>query len=121
MLFIDSIFFNFLGGYQVWHCPRGCSQVPDRAGSLDTSWGGIIASTSQGVATLITPRGPYTVEGPRWHLLFKIFSSAENFKADLEAELLTRESLDEDRGYHSFSWQFLRHAQKVFGAKTYCV
>ena len=87
-------------------------------GSLDTTWGDIKASNFQGVATLTTHRGPYEVEGARWHLLLKMFSSAENFKMDFEVELLEQESLDEDKGYRSFSLQFLRQAQKVFGAKT---
>ena len=60
------------------------------------------------------------MEGARWHLLSKIFSSAENFKVDLEAEILAQESLDVDKGYRFFSWQFLRQAQEVFGARTYC-
>jgi len=37
--------------------------------SLDTSFGGLTASTFQGVATLITPAGPFKMEGARWHLL----------------------------------------------------
>lgn len=89
-------------------------------GSLDSSWGDIQASTFQGVASLITRRGPYEVEGARWHLLSKIFSSAGKFKEDFEAEILAQEDLDKDKGYRSFSWQFLRQAQKVFGAETYC-
>jgi len=72
------------------------------------------------VATLITPRGPYEVEGARWHLLSKIFSLEEIFKADIEAEILAQESLDKDKDYRSLSWQFLRQAQEVFGATTYC-
>jgi len=68
---------------------------------------------------LITHRDPYEVEGARWHLLWNFFSSARNFKADLEVKLLAQESLDEDKGYRSFSWQFLRQAQKVFGEKVY--
>jgi len=86
---------------------KGAVRFLTEPGSLDTSWGGITASTYQGVATLITHRGPYEVEGARWHLLSKIFSLAETFKADLEVELLAQESLDEDKGYRSFSWQFL--------------
>ena len=69
---------------------------------------------------MITPRGPYAVEGAKWHLLSKIFSSTDRFKADLEVEILKQESLDEDSGYRSFSRQFLRQAQKIFGAKMYC-
>jgi hypothetical protein len=60
------------------------------------------------------------VEGARWHLLSKILSSAGKFKEDFEAELLAQEDLDKDKGYRSFAWQFLRQAQKVFGAETYC-
>ena len=37
--------------------------------SLDTSFGGFTASTFQGVATLITLAGPFSMEGARWHLL----------------------------------------------------
>jgi len=50
------------------------------------------------MATLTNPRGPYAVEGARWHLLSKIFSRAENFKEDLEAETLAQEMLDVDKG-----------------------
>jgi len=99
---------------------KGAVRFLTEPGSLDTSWGGITASTYQGVAALITPRGRYAVEGALWHLLSKIFSSGDNFKADLEAELLAQENLDEDKGHRSFSWQFLRQAQEFFGTKTYC-
>ena len=44
---------------------KGAVRFLTEPGSLDTSWGGITASTYQGVATLITSRGPYTVEGAR--------------------------------------------------------
>jgi len=88
--------------------------------SLDTSWGGIKASTFHGVATLITEQGPYEVEGARWHLLSRIFSSAEEFKEDFEVEVLAQEYLDGDNVHRSLLWQFLRQAQKVFGAETYC-
>ena len=96
--------------------PGGVVRFLTELGSLDTSWGDIKASTFQAVATLITHRGPYEVEGASWHLLSKIFSSAEKFKEDFEVELLAQESLNEDKGYRSFSWQFFRQAQKVFGA-----
>ena len=43
--------------------------------SLDTSFGGLTASTFQGVATLITPAGPLKMEGARWHLFLNVFSS----------------------------------------------
>jgi hypothetical protein len=33
--------------------------------SKDTSFGGITADTFQGVATLITPKGPFKMEGAR--------------------------------------------------------
>ena len=86
---------------------RGVVRFLTEPGSLDTTWGDIKASTFQGVATLITHRGPYEVENARWHLLLKIFSSAEKFKADFEVQPLAQESLDDDEGYRSFSWQFL--------------
>ena len=52
--------------------------------------------------------------------LIKIFSSEEIFKADIGAEILAQQSLDKEKDYHSLSWQFLRQAQEVFGATTYC-
>ena len=99
---------------------KGVVRFLTEPGCLDTSRGGISASTHQGVATLITPRGPYAVEGARWHLLSKIFSSDENFKNDVETEITAQEALDAAKGYRSFSWQFLRQAQEIFDAKTYC-
>ena len=33
----------------------------------DTSFGGCMANTFQGVATLTTPAGPLKTEGARWH------------------------------------------------------
>ena len=44
---------------------RGAVRFLTEPGCLDTSCGGISASTYQGVATLVTPRGPYEVEGAR--------------------------------------------------------
>jgi len=71
--------------------PRvGVNRFLTEPGSLDMSWGGIKASTFHGVATLITERGPYEVEGARWHLLSRIFNSAEEFKEDFEVELLRK-------------------------------
>jgi len=51
--------------------------------SLDTSFGGLTASTFQGVATLITLAGLFKMEGACWHLLSKVFSSLEDMKTDL--------------------------------------
>lgn len=55
--------------------------------SLVITWGGIEASTFQGVAALITPRSPYTVEGARSHLLSKVFRSPNRFKTKFEKEI----------------------------------
>jgi len=46
-------------------------------GNLDTSYGGITASTFQGVATLITSAGPLEIEGARWHLPSKFLARLE--------------------------------------------
>ena len=48
--------------------------------SLDTSFWGFTASTFQGVATLITPADPFEMEGARWYLLSKVFSSPGDIK-----------------------------------------
>jgi len=55
--------------------------------SLDTSFGGLTASTFQGVATLINPAGPFKMEGA---LLSKVFSSPEDIKTDLYRERLSK-------------------------------
>jgi len=64
----------------------GAVRIHMDPGSLDTSFGGLTASTSQGAATLITPAGPFKMEGARWHLLSKVFSSPEDIKTDLYRE-----------------------------------
>ena len=75
--------------------------------SLDTSFGGVTASTFQGVATLITPAGPFKMEGARWHLLSKVFSSPEDIKTDLHKERLLQENMDKDPNCRSFAWKVL--------------
>ena len=87
--------------------------------SIDTSHAGVAATTFQGITSIITPRGPYQVEGARWHLLTKVFSDEASFESDLHTELLLQERLDEKPQHRSFSWQVLRRAAEVFGAKTY--
>ena len=87
--------------------------------SIDTSHAGVTANTFQGLTSIIAPRGPYQVEGARWHLLTKVFSDETSFESDLHAELLLQERLDENPQHRSFSWQVLRRAADVFGAKTY--
>jgi len=73
--------------------------------SLDTSFGGSTASTFQGVATLITPAGPFRMEGARWHLLSQVFSSPEDIKTriDLHKERLLQETMDKDPSCRSFA------------------
>jgi len=50
--------------------------------NLDTSYGGITASTFQGVAMLIASAGPLEMEGARWHLLSKKFSSPGDIRTN---------------------------------------
>jgi hypothetical protein len=87
--------------------------------SLDTSFGGLTASTFQGVATLITLAGPFKMEGARWHLLSEVFSSSENIKTDLYRERLLQETMDKDPNCRSFAWKVLRQAKLAVGATTY--
>ena len=70
----------------------------------------IMASTFQGVATLITSAGPLEVEGARWHILSKVFSSPEDIRTDLNKERLLQETMDKDTNCRSFAWQVLRQA-----------
>jgi len=79
--------------------------------SLDTSYGGLTASTFQEVATLITPAGPFKMEGARWHLLPKVFSSPGDIKTDLNRERPLQETMDKDTNCRSFAWKVLRQAK----------
>ena len=65
-------------------------------GSNNTSYGGIVANTFQGIATLITPSGPFKMEGNRWHLLFQVFSFSANISIDLGRKRLLQENMDKD-------------------------
>jgi len=87
--------------------------------SINTSHAGVIATKFQGTTSVITSRGPYQLEGARWHLLTKVFSNPESVGSDLHFELLLQECLDENPKHRSFSWQVLRKASEFFGAKTY--
>ena len=79
----------------------------------------VSASTFQGTTSVITSRGPYQLEGARWHILTKVFSNPESFKSDLHSELLLQERLDENQKYRYFSRQVFRKASNFSGAKTY--
>jgi len=70
--------------------------------SSNTSHADVTATTFQGT-TSITSRGPYQLEGARWHLLTKVFSNLESFKFDFHSEILLQERLDENPKYRSFS------------------
>jgi len=87
--------------------------------NLDTSYGGIKASTFQGVATLITPAGPFEMKGARQHLLSKIFSCPGDIKPDLNTNRLFRKTMDKDTNCRSFAWKVLRQAKLAMGATTY--
>jgi len=47
--------------------------------STNTSHADVAATTFQGTTSVITSRGPYQLEGARWHLLTKVFSNPESF------------------------------------------
>jgi len=93
----------------------------NEAESTNTSHADVTATTFQGTTSVITFRGPYQLESARWHLLTKVFSNPELFRADLHSEILLQQRLDSDENfkYRSFSWQVLRKASVFFGAKTY--
>ena len=85
--------------------------------STNTSRANVTATTLQGTTSVITSRGPYQLEGARWHLLTKVFSNPESFKSDLHSELLLQERLDENPKYRSFSWQALHKASEFLEQK----
>ena len=89
--------------------------------SSNTSHADVNATTFQGTTSVITSRGPsrgpYQLEGARWHLLTKVFSNPESFKFDFHSEILLQERLDENPKYRSFSWQVLRKASEFLELK----
>jgi len=87
--------------------------------SIHTLFGGVTVDTFQGVGTLITPAGPFKMEGARWHLLSQVFSSSEDMKTDLHKERLLQETIHKDPNCRSFSWKVLRQAKLTAGATTY--
>ena len=87
--------------------------------SLDTSFEGLTASTFQEVATLITLAGPFKMDGARWHLLEKVFSSPEDIKTDLYKQRLLQKTMDKDSNCRLFAWKVLRQAKLPVGATTY--
>jgi len=97
----------------------GAIRFHRKPGSSNTSHADVTATTFQGTTLVITSRGPYQLEGARWHLLTKVFSNPESFEFDLHSEILLQERLDENPKYRSFSWQVLRKASEFFGTKTY--
>jgi len=52
-------------------------------------------------------------------LLTQVFSDPTQFHIHLEGRISLQASLDKAPIYRSFSWQVLRQAMEVFGAKTY--
>jgi len=52
------------------------------------TWHAILTSnTVQCTTSVMTARGPYQLEGARWHLLTEVFSNPTSFEADLHSEL----------------------------------
>ena len=87
--------------------------------SLGTLFGGYTAITFQGVTTLITPAGPFRMEGARLHLLSQVFSFLEDVRTDLHKERLLQETMDKDPNCRSFAWKILLQAKLAVGATTY--
>jgi len=87
--------------------------------STDTSFEGFTANTFRGVATLITPAGPFKMEGARWHLLSQVFSSPEDMKTDLYKERLLQETMEKDPSRRSFAWKVFWQAKLAVSAMTY--
>ena len=86
---------------------------------LGTSFWGLTAITFQEETTLITQAGPFKMEGARWHLLSKIFSSPVDIKPDLYKERLLQDTMDKDPNCRSFAWKVLLQAKLEVGATTY--
>ena len=56
--------------------------------SSNTSHADVTVTTFPGTISVITSRGPYQLEGARWHLLTKVFSNPESYKFDFHSEIL---------------------------------
>ena len=88
-------------------------------GNLDTSYGGITASTFQGVATLITWLALSKWKERAGTSSQKFLARLKVFRTDLNKERLLQETMDKDTNCRSFAWQVLRQAKLAVGATTY--
>ena len=75
--------------------------------SKDTWFGGMRADTFQGVATLITSKGPFKMEGARWQLLSQA-SSSEDMGIDFDRKTFFKKT-----------WKVLRQAKLPVGVTIY--
>jgi len=73
-------------------------------------------TTSVITTSVITPRGPYQLEGAKRHLLAMVFSNSASFETNLHSELRLQVRLDENPKIRSFSFQVLCKASEFFGA-----
>ena len=73
---------------------------PER--SVTSSHACVTATTVQGTTSIINARGPYQLQGARWHLLTEVFSNITSFEVDLHSELLVQERLDDNPKHRSF-------------------
>jgi len=59
------------------------------------------------------------MEGARWHLLSKVFSSPGDIRTDLNRERLLQETMDKDTNCRSFALKVHHQTKLAVGATTY--
>jgi len=87
----------------------------------DTTIGPTQAVTTQGIATILLPSGPLSMDGAQWHLLKHTLTNVGPIPlgSSLQTELTRQLNLDKDKKHRSFSWKLLRTPRSVFHATKY--
>jgi len=99
----------------------GAVRIFEQPESWDSTKGSTIATTTQGIATILLPSGPLNMDGAQWHLLKHTLTNngSNPIGSSLQTELTRQLLLDKDKKHRSFSWKLLRIVKNVFHATKY--
>ena len=92
----------------------GAVRIFEQPDSWDSTIGPTIATTTQGIATILLPSGPLNMYGAQWHLLKHTLTNIGSISlgSSLQTELTRQLLLDKDKKHRSFSWKLLRIVKK---------
>ena len=99
----------------------GAVRIFEQPESWDSTKGSTIATTTQGIATILLPSGPLNMDGAQWHLLKHTLTNngSNPIGSSLQNELTRQLRLDKDKKHRSFTWKLLRTLKSVFHVTKY--